>query len=80
MNPPGEQPDQLLAARHALLDALQALQPHLDALVLIGAQAIYLHTGAANVALAETTKDSDLALAPAHAKLPRLAHQNSPGR
>lgn len=62
MNPPGEQPDQLLAARRALLDALQALQSHLDALVLIGAQAIYLHTGAANVALAETTKDSDIAL------------------
>lgn len=62
MNPPGAQPDQLVAARGPLLDALGALQPHLDALVLIGAQAIYLHTGAANVALAETTKDSDLAL------------------
>jgi len=62
MNPPGAQPDQLVAARRALLDALGALQPHLDALVLIGAQAIYLHTGAANVTLAETTKDSDLAL------------------
>lgn len=31
-------------------------------MVVIGAQAIYLHTGAAEVALAEATKDSDLAL------------------
>jgi hypothetical protein len=45
-----------------LLDALEALKPHLDAIVVIGAQAIYLHTGGADVALAETTKDSDIAL------------------
>src|SRR5580658_11171853 len=65
MNPPGEnESDQLVAARSALLDALTALQSHLDAIVLIGAQAIYLHTGAAPVALAETTKDSDLAVDP----------------
>jgi hypothetical protein len=32
--------------------------------VVIGAQAIYLHTGAADVALAEATKDSDLAVDP----------------
>src|SRR5487761_1504340 len=62
MSPPGEHPEQLIAARRALLDALAALQAHLDAIVLIGAQAIYLHTVAANIALAETTKDSDLAL------------------
>jgi hypothetical protein len=55
-------PDLLIAARSALLDALDALTAHREALVLIGAQAIYLHTGAASVALAETTKDSDLAL------------------
>jgi hypothetical protein len=62
MNQPGEHADLLTAARSALLDALGALQPHLQALVLIGAQAIYLHTGGAEVALAETTKDSDIAL------------------
>jgi hypothetical protein len=63
MSQPGEHSaERLLVARRGLLDALEALRPHLDALVLIGAQAIYLHTGAANVALAETTKDSDLAL------------------
>ncbi|HEY4277018.1 MAG TPA: hypothetical protein VGM91_02295 [Conexibacter sp.] len=52
----------LIAARAALLDALDALVEQRDALVLIGAQAIYLHTGAAVVALAEATKDSDLAV------------------
>ncbi len=56
--------DLLVAARSALLDALEALDPHRDALILIGAQAIYLHTGAADVALAETTKDSDIAIDP----------------
>lgn len=63
MSPAGD-PELLVAARSALLDALQALAAHRDALVLIGAQAIYLHTGAALVALAEATKDSDLAIDP----------------
>lgn len=54
----------LVAARSALLDALDALEAHRDALVLIGAQAIYLHTGAVRTALAEVTKDSDLAIDP----------------
>jgi hypothetical protein len=61
MNQPGDA-DLLTAARSALLDALGALQPHLDAVIVIGAQAIYLWTGGAQIALAETTKDSDLAL------------------
>src|SRR5271169_6402017 len=52
----------LKEARSALIDALQALREHKDSVIVIGAQAIYLHTGAANVALAEATKDSDLAL------------------
>ena len=54
--------DLLVQARSALLDALTALSDHRDSVVVIGAQAIYLHTGAAEVALAEATKDSDLAL------------------
>ncbi len=62
MSRPGEPADELAAARSVLLDALEALHAHLDAVILIGAQAIYLHTGGAKVALAETTKDSDLAL------------------
>lgn len=55
-------PDLLVQARSALLDALIALEQHRDSVVVIGAQAIYLHTGGAAVALAEATKDSDLAL------------------
>lgn len=54
--------DVLEAARGALLDALEALRDHRDSVIVIGAQAIYLHTGAADIALAEFTKDSDLAL------------------
>ena len=54
----------LVAARSALLDALMALGDHAEEVTLIGAQAIYLHTGAADVALAETTKDSDLVFDP----------------
>lgn len=63
MSPTGDA-ELLIAARAALLDTLDALVEHRDALVLIGAQAIYLHTGAAPVALAEATKDSDLAVDP----------------
>lgn len=54
----------LVAARTSLLDALIALGDHADEITLIGAQAIYIHTGAADVALAETTKDSDLVVDP----------------
>ena len=54
--------DLMVQARSALLDALTALLDHRDSVVVIGAQAIYLHTGKAEVALAEATKDSDLAL------------------
>lgn len=61
MSPTGDS-DLLVAARGALLDALEALHAHRHAVIVIGAQAIYLHTGAGEVALAEATKDSDLAL------------------
>jgi hypothetical protein len=63
MNRPGDA-ETLVAARSALLDALEALADQRDALVLVGAQAIYLHTGAAPVALGEATKDTDLAVDP----------------
>ncbi len=49
--------DLLVQARSALLDALTALWEHRDSVVVIGAQAIYLHTGAVGVALAEATKN-----------------------
>jgi hypothetical protein len=51
--------------RTALLDAIEALEAQLDAIIVVGAQAIYLHTGSADVAVAEFTTDGgDLALHP----------------
>ncbi|WP_051703869.1 hypothetical protein [Glycomyces sp. NRRL B-16210] len=50
------------AARRALLNALEALEAQLDALVLVGAQAVYLLTGSAGSAIAPTTTDADLAI------------------
>jgi hypothetical protein len=47
-----------------MLDALAASDDHRRAVVVIGAQAVYLRTGSAAVALAEATKDSDLAIDP----------------
>ncbi len=52
-------------ARAGLLDALEALQLQLGALIIVGAQAIYLHTGSLQVALAEYTTDGDVAVDPA---------------
>lgn len=52
----------IVEARTALLDAVAALEPHQESVILIGAQAIYLRTGSATFALAEATKDSDLAI------------------
>lgn len=58
-------PDPLyVRARCALLDALDALEPHLSAIVLVGAQAVYLHTADTDLAVAEYTTDADLAIAP----------------
>lgn len=56
--------DLFVRTRAALLDAVEALREHLDSVVVIGAQAIYLRTGRAQVALAESTKDADLGLDP----------------
>ncbi|NLU64252.1 hypothetical protein HCA61_18560 [Rhodococcus sp. HNM0563] len=56
--------DLLVRTRSALLDAVEALGEHRDSVVVIGAQAIYLRTGGVPVALAESTKDADLALDP----------------
>lgn len=53
-----------VAARRALLDALEALGSHLPALVLVGAQAVYVHTGDGEVGVAPYTADADLALDP----------------
>lgn len=56
--------DLLIRARTVLLDALEALAEHRESVVVIGAQAVYLHTGGMTVALPEMTKDSDLAIDP----------------
>ena len=53
-----------IVARTVLLDALAALDLHLDAIVLVGAQAVYLHTGDADLATAPTTTDADIVLTP----------------
>lgn len=52
-------------ARRGLLDALEALGAHSDALVLVGAQAVYLRVGDAELAVAPYTTDGDLVIDPA---------------
>jgi hypothetical protein len=54
--------DLRILTRKALLDALEALADQLDALIVIGAQALYLHTGDAGVAIPEETKDADIGI------------------
>ena len=70
-----EQPRiEYVEARRALLDALTALQPHVDAFVLIGAQAVYLRTAGRLPGYQPFTTDADLALDPGRlADLPLLA-------
>jgi hypothetical protein len=53
-----------IAARRVLLDALTVLAPHGDAIILAGAQAVYIRTGAADLAIAPYTTDGDLVLDP----------------
>lgn len=53
-----------ILARRVLLDALDALGPHRGAVVLVGAQAVYLRVGEADLAIAPFTTDGDLAIDP----------------
>lgn len=53
-----------VAARRVLLDALTALAPQGAAVIVAGAQAVYLRAGAADIAVAPYTSDGDLALNP----------------
>ena len=62
---PGELDPQYIVARSVLLDALEALGSQRKAVILVGAQAIYLHTGAIELAVAEFTTDADITLDPA---------------
>ena len=53
-----------VAARAALLEVLEALGAHRNSVVLVGAQAIYLHSGNDLPAVAPYTTDADLAINP----------------
>ncbi|OGR59410.1 MAG: hypothetical protein A2X36_12710 [Elusimicrobia bacterium GWA2_69_24] len=64
MNPPGDADPLYVLARRVLLDALEALGTQRGALILVGAQAIYLHTGPAGLSIPEYTTDADIALDP----------------
>ena len=54
-----------VVARTVLLDALEALGEQRNAVIVVGAQAIYLHTGAIYLAVPEFTVDADLTIDPA---------------
>ena len=62
---PGEVDPVYVLARKVLLDALEALGPQRDAVVLVGAQAVYLRTGETDLNVAPFTQDADVALDPA---------------
>ena len=53
-----------VAARSVLLDALEALGSQRGAVIVVGAQAVYLRTGDADISVAPYTTDADLALSP----------------
>lgn len=56
-----------------MLDALEALGPHRDSVIVIGAHAIYIRQAGRSTGLAPLTKDSDLAIDPRSlADSPRL--------
>ncbi len=61
MNQSGDS-DLRVRTRGALLDALDALHAQLDALIVIGAQALFLHTGEVDVAIPVETKDADIGI------------------
>lgn len=64
MNLPGAVDPLYVLARRVLLDALEALGSQRNALILVGAQAIYLHTGPAGLAIPEYTTDADIGIDP----------------
>jgi hypothetical protein len=71
---PGAPDPEYILARKVLLDALEALGDQRNAVVLVGAQAIYLHTGDADLAVAPYTTDGDVAIDPSRLKdNPKLA-------
>jgi hypothetical protein len=62
---PGAPDPAYVAARRPLLDALEGLGSQREAVILVGAQAIYLHTGEDDgLAVAPFTTDAYLSLDP----------------
>ncbi len=59
-----EQQEQYVRARLVLLDALEALGDHRNSVILVGAQAIYVHAGEATFGMVAYTTDADLAIDP----------------
>ena len=59
-----EHAPEYVGARRVLLSALEALGSHRKAVVLVGAQAIYLRVGPGDLQVAPFTTDGDLALNP----------------
>lgn len=64
-------------ARRVLLDALDALGSHREALVLVGAHAVYLRVDEADLAVAPFTTDGDLAIEPARGPIARATRTRS---
>lgn len=64
--PPGVSDEAVTrVARTVLLDALAALRDHRRAVVLVGAQAVYLRAGTADLSVAMYTTDGDVGIDPA---------------
>lgn len=73
MNDSGPIRIEYVEARRVLLDALVALQPHIGAIVLVGAQAVYLRTAGRLPTYQPFTTDSDLVVDPSRlAGIPTL--------
>ena len=70
---PGDSADaSAVAARRGLLDALEALGPHAEHVILVGAQAVYVHTPGVFTGIALYTKDADVMLVPPIAAEPDI--------
>lgn len=61
---PGAPDARYVLARTVLLDALEALGHQRRAVIVVGAQAVYLHTGTIDLGVPEFTLDADIALDP----------------
>ena len=77
----GRSPDPgYVAARRVLLDALHALGADRKAVGLVGAQAVHLHVGDGDLAVAPYTIDGDLAIDPRELDEPALATASQDAR